>query len=78
MDLVSSYSVQIRNRCKIVSPINIMQFNRDSGNQERMKQNLMDPTSNDFKDSGAINFICRIKTPLNKETPNIKLRTILC
>ena len=57
MDLVSSYSVQIRNRCKIVSPINIMQFNRDSGNQERMKQNLMDPTSNDFKDSGAINFI---------------------
>lgn len=54
MDLVSSYSVQIRNRCKIVSPINIMQFNRDSGNQERMKQNLMDPTSNDFKDSGAI------------------------
>lgn len=54
MDLVSSYSVQFRNRCKIVSPINVMQFNRDSGNQERMKQSLMDPTSNDFKDSGAI------------------------
>lgn len=54
MDLVSSYSVQIRNKCKIVSPINIMQFNRDSGNQERMKQNLMDPSSSDFKDSGAI------------------------
>lgn len=54
MDLVSSYSVQLRNRCKILSPINIMQFNRDSGNQERMKQNLVDPSSTDFKDSGAI------------------------
>ena len=54
MDLVSSYSVQIRNRCKIVSPINIMQFNRDSGSQERLKQNLTDPSSSDFKDSGAI------------------------
>lgn len=54
MDLTSSYSVQLRNKCKIVSPINIMQFNRDSGNQERLKQRLQDPTSSDFKDSGAI------------------------
>lgn len=54
MDLVSSQSVQIRNRCKIVSIINIMQFNRDSSNQERLKQNLTDPSSSDFKDSGAI------------------------
>ena len=54
MDLTSSYSVQLRNKCRIVSPINIMQFNRDSGNQERLKQRLQDPTSSDFKDSGAI------------------------
>lgn len=53
MDLVSSYSVQLRNKFNI-SPINVMQFNRDSGNQERMKQNLMDPSVNDFKDSGAM------------------------
>ena len=54
MDLTSSYSVTLRNKCKIISPINIMQFNRDSGNQERLKQRLQDPTSSDFKDSGAI------------------------
>ena len=54
MDLTSSYSVQLRNKCKIISPINIMQFNRDSGNQERLKQRLQDPTSSDFKDSGAL------------------------
>ena len=54
MDLTSSYSVQLRNKCKIISPINIMQFNRDSGNQERLKQGLQDPTSSDFKDSGSL------------------------
>lgn len=53
MDLLSSYSVQLRNRCKI-SPIHIMQFNRDAGNQERLKQGLQEPTSSDFKDSGSI------------------------
>ena len=68
MDLVSSYSVQIRNKCKIVSPINVMQFNRDSGNQERMKQNMMDPSSSDFKDSGAIyedsNIVLALYSPI--------------
>lgn len=52
MDLLSSYSVQLRNRCKI-SPIHVMQFNRDASNQERTKQGLQEPTSSDFKDTGA-------------------------
>lgn len=52
MDLLSSYSVQLRNRCR-VSPIHVMQFNRDAGNQERIKQGLQEPTSSDFKDTGS-------------------------
>ena len=54
MDLISSYSVQFRNKCKIVSPIHVMQFNRDAGNAERLKQALQEPNSGDFKDSGAM------------------------
>lgn len=54
MDLVSSYSVQYRNKCTIVSPIMIMQFNRDSGNQERIKQGMQEPSANDLKDTGAV------------------------
>ena len=54
MDLVSSYAVQFRNKCTIVSPIMIMQFNRVSGNQERMKQGLQEPNANDLKDTGAV------------------------
>lgn len=54
MDLVSSYAVQFRNKCTIVSPIMIMQFNRDSGNQERLKQGLQEPNANDLKDTGAV------------------------
>lgn len=53
MDLLSNYSVQLRNRCKI-SPIHIMQFNRDASNQERIKQGLQEPTYADFKDSGTM------------------------
>lgn len=53
MDLLSSYAVQLRNRCKI-SPIHIMQFNRDASNQERTKQGLQEPTYADFKDSGTM------------------------
>lgn len=53
MDLISSYSVQLRNKCRI-SPIHIMQFNRDAGNQERVKQGLQEPSYNDFKDSGTM------------------------
>jgi len=54
MDLVSSYAVIYRNKCKIVSPIMVMQFNRDSSNQERLKQGLQEPTETDLKDTGAV------------------------
>lgn len=68
MDLMSSYSVQIRNRCKIVSPINVMQFNRDAGNQERIKQNLQEPTASDFKDTGSCyedsNIVIGLHSPI--------------
>ena len=54
IDAISRDSVMLRNKTKIMSPIHIAQFNRDSANQERMKQNLQDPSSNDFKDSGSL------------------------
>ena len=54
IDAISRDSVQIRNKTGIVSPIHIAQFNRDSSNQERMKQGIQDPAQNDFKDSGSI------------------------
>ena len=53
MDLISSYSVQLRNRCNI-SPIHIMQFNRNANNPERLKQDMQEPDSSDFKDSAAM------------------------
>lgn len=54
IDAISRDSVMLRNKTKIMSPIHIAQFNRDSNNQERMKQGLQDPSSNDFKDSGSL------------------------
>ena len=53
MDLISSYSVQMRNRYNI-SPIHIMQFNRNANNPERLKQDMQEPDSSDFKDSAAM------------------------
>lgn len=54
MDSISRNSVQFRNTCKIVSPIHVAQFNRGSGSDERLKQNMQDPNQNDFKDSGSL------------------------
>ena len=54
MDLVSSQSVQFRNKCSIVSPIMVMQNNRDAGNAERLKQGLQEPTESDVKDTGSV------------------------
>lgn len=54
IDAISRDSVMLRNKTGIMSPIHIAQFNRDSANQERMKQGLQDPSSNDFKDSGSL------------------------
>lgn len=54
MDLVSSYGVQYRNKCRIVSPIMIMQFNRNANGGERIKAGLQEPDYSDYKDSGAV------------------------
>lgn len=53
MDLVSSKSVSMRNRFGI-SPIHVMQFNRNANNSERLKQGLQEPDMSDFKDSAAM------------------------
>ena len=54
MDNISKISVYYRNKCKIVSPIHIMQLNRNSFGQERLKLNLQEPDESDFKDSGSV------------------------
>ena len=74
MDLISSYSVQFRNKCGIISPIHVMQFNRDSGNSERLKQSLQEPTMSDFKDSGAMyedsQVVFALYNPFKYKKPN--------
>lgn len=52
MDLVSAYLVTLRNICRI-SPLVIMQANRDSAGMERRKQGLNNMRLSDTKDSGG-------------------------
>lgn len=52
IDLVSSYLVTLRNICKI-SPLVIMQANRDAAGMERRKQGLNNMRLTDMKDSGG-------------------------
>lgn len=52
IDLVSSYLVTLRNMCRI-SPVVIMQANRDSAGMERRKQGLNNMRLSDTKDSGG-------------------------
>lgn len=54
MDNISRASVIIRNTTRIVSPINVSQFNRNANSDERLKQSMQDPSSADFKDSGSL------------------------
>lgn len=54
MDAISRASVFFRNTTGIVSPIHVSQFNRSANSDERLKQAMQDPSSADFKDSGAI------------------------
>lgn len=51
IDLISSYLVSFRNRCKI-SPLVIMQVNRNASSMDRRKEGLSNITLNDTKDSG--------------------------
>lgn len=52
MDLISSYLVTLRNRCKI-SPVVIMQANRGSTSMDRRKEGLNNLRIDDTKDTGA-------------------------
>lgn len=52
MDLISSYLVTLRNRCKI-SPVVIMQANRSSTSMDRRKEGLNNMRIDDTKDTGA-------------------------
>lgn len=52
MDLISSYLVTLRNMCKI-SPLVIMQVNRNSTSIDRRKEGLSNISLNDAKDSGS-------------------------
>lgn len=52
IDLVSSYLVTLRNMCKI-SPLVIMQANRDSAGMDRRKEGLSNMRLSDTKDSGG-------------------------
>ena len=52
MDLISSYLVTLRNMCKI-SPLVIMQVNRNSTSMDRRKEGLSNIGLNDAKDSGS-------------------------
>lgn len=52
MDMISSYLVTLRNRCKI-SPLVIMQANRESTSMDRRKAGLDNMQLSDIKDSGS-------------------------
>lgn len=54
MDAISRDSVLLRNTTKIMSPIHVAQFNRSSNSDERLKAQLQEPDSSDFKDSGSL------------------------
>lgn len=56
IDLTSSYLVTLKNVCKI-SPLVIMQINRDSSNIDRRKIGLNNLTLSDVKDSGNPNKV---------------------
>lgn len=54
MDAISRDSVMLRNVTKIISPIHVAQFNRNSSSDERLKQGMQDPSMSDYKDTGSI------------------------
>lgn len=71
MDAISRDSVMFRNVTKIISPIHVAQFNRNSGSDERLKQSMQDPTQHDFKDSGSLNQINNFIKNLFESSLNI-------
>lgn len=55
MDAISDMSVQIRNKTKIVSPVFLMQMNRNAANAERIRAQMLEPGVEDLKESSTIN-----------------------
>lgn len=63
IDLTSSYLVTLRNICKI-SPVVIMQINRESSSMDRRKAGLNNLSLNDIKDSGNPAQDCEVAISL--------------
>ena len=63
IDDASSYLVTLRNMCKI-SPVVIMQVNRESSSMDRRKANLNNLTLNDTKDTGNVSQDCEVALSL--------------
>ena len=63
IDETSSYLVTLRNKCGI-SPLVIMQINRDASSMDRRKANLNNLTLNDIKDSGNPAQDCEVALSL--------------
>jgi hypothetical protein len=63
IDLTSSYLVTLKNMCGI-SPLVIMQVNRESSSMDRRKANLNNLTLNDTKDSGNVAQDCEVALSL--------------
>ena len=63
IDLTSQYLVTLRNMCGI-SPLVIMQVNRNSSSMDRRKADLNNLTLNDTKDSGNISQDCEVALSL--------------
>lgn len=75
MDLISANLVTYRNICKI-SPLVIMQANRNSSTIERRKEGLNNLTINDTKDTGApaqdAEIIISLFNPYREKLPSYK------
>jgi len=78
IDKLSSYFVQLRNLCKF-SPIVLSQFNRDLGKTDRLKFSgeMLQPTVEDFKDTGALSEDASIVMALFNPTLYPHIRTHL-
>lgn len=53
IDLISQYLITLRNRY-FVSPVVLMQQNRESSSMDRRKAELTEPSMNDSRDSGNV------------------------
>lgn len=81
MDLISSYLVTLRNICKI-SPLVIMQANRDSTSMDRKKAGFDNLQISDIKDTGNpaqdAEIIISIFNPYREKLSNYKGYEIKC